>query len=97
MVWILPRRRLILPLLFLLALSACTASAKEDTWVPRTGDIVFQESTSSQSTAIAAATGSRWTHVGVVFIEGGEARVFEGVQPVGSSSLERSLTLRPSC
>jgi len=82
------RRFTFLSLAFFL-LCTCSASAAEDEWTPRTGDIVFQESTSSQSAAIAAATGSRWTHVGVVFVEGGAAWVFEGVQPVGVSLLDR--------
>jgi len=82
------RLPLFLSLAFFL-LSSCSASAGEGDWTPRTGDIVFQESTSGQSTAIAAATGSRWTHVGVVFVEGGSAWVFEGVQPVGVSLLDR--------
>lgn len=46
------------------------------------GDLVFQRSTSQQSTAIAAATGSRWTHVGLVRIVDGQPVVFEAVQPV---------------
>lgn len=48
----------------------------------RDGDVVFQRSASRQSEAIAAATKSDFTHVGVVFIEGGSPYVYEAVQPV---------------
>ncbi len=46
------------------------------------GDLVFHRSQSSQATAIAAATGSEYTHVGVVFHERGSPMVFEAVEPV---------------
>ena len=46
------------------------------------GDVVFQRSTSEQAAAIRAATGSPWTHVGLVRRIDGEAWVLEAVQPV---------------
>jgi len=48
----------------------------------RDGDLVFQRSRSAQAAAIAAATGSPYTHVGLVRIEDGEPWVVEAVQPV---------------
>lgn len=48
----------------------------------RDGDIIFHESQSAQSHAIREATGSRWSHVGVLFQERGRWMVFEAVQPV---------------
>ena len=45
------------------------------------GDLVFQESRSTQSAAITAATRSRWTHMGVVLVDDGKAVVLEAVQP----------------
>jgi uncharacterized protein YigE (DUF2233 family) len=48
----------------------------------REGDIVVQRSTSEQSVAIAAATGSDWTHTGIVRIVDGEPWVLEATQPV---------------
>ena len=48
----------------------------------RDGDLIFQESTSSQSEMVRALTGSRWTHVGVIFDEPGGPVVFEAVSPV---------------
>lgn len=46
------------------------------------GDIVLQRSLSSQAEALAAATGSPWTHTGIVFRRGAELAVIEAVGPV---------------
>nr|HPI23547.1 YiiX/YebB-like N1pC/P60 family cysteine hydrolase [Spirochaetota bacterium] len=53
------------------------------------GDIIFQETSGRQSDAIALATKSRYTHVGIVFREKGRWMVLEAVQPVSSIALER--------
>jgi len=55
----------------------------------RDGDLIFQESTSSQSEMVRALTGSRWTHMGVVFHEAGATMVFEAVSPVRKTLLKR--------
>ena len=49
---------------------------------PLSGDVVFQISKSEQSRAIQLATGSRYSHVGIVFVRDGKAFVLEAVQPV---------------
>lgn len=46
------------------------------------GDLIFHESQSNQSKAIQEATGSRWSHVGILFQEKGNWFVAEAVQPV---------------
>ncbi len=48
----------------------------------REGDVIFHESLSPQAKAIRLATGSRYTHVGILFRHGGSFAVFEAVQPV---------------
>ena len=48
----------------------------------REGDLVFHRSRSSQSRAVALATGSSYTHMGVVFLSDGQPFVLEAVQPV---------------
>ncbi|MEZ4807044.1 MAG: YiiX/YebB-like N1pC/P60 family cysteine hydrolase [Flavobacteriales bacterium] len=53
------------------------------------GDILFQTLEGGQSDAIAQATGSPWTHVGVVFKEDGEWMVYEAVGPVKATPLPR--------
>lgn len=52
------------------------------------GDIVFSSSERGQGEAIIAATGSLYTHCGVVFEKDGKLMVLEAVQPVGVVSLE---------
>lgn len=54
----------------------------------REGDIVFSSSNQGQGGPIMAATGSLYTHCGIVFDMKGKLMVFEAVQPVGVVSLE---------
>ncbi len=54
----------------------------------REGDIVFQDSKSAQCEAIRAATGSAWTHCGILFLSQDKWMVLEAVQPVSVTSLE---------
>ncbi len=46
------------------------------------GDIIFQTSKSSQSKAIQLATGSKYTHMGIIYKKGKSFFVFEAIQPV---------------
>ncbi|MGJ8696574.1 MAG: YiiX/YebB-like N1pC/P60 family cysteine hydrolase [Verrucomicrobiaceae bacterium] len=46
------------------------------------GDIVFQDTGGEQGQAVKAATGSRYTHCGVVFNQNGKLYVLEAIQPV---------------
>ena len=46
------------------------------------GDVVFQISKSKQSPLIAAATGSQWTHCGVIVMKKGEPYVLEALSVV---------------
>lgn len=52
------------------------------------GDIVFSGSAFGQGAAIIAATGSPFTHCGVVFKQDGRWMVIEAVQPVSVATLE---------
>ncbi|MBK6849739.1 MAG: hypothetical protein IPG96_20110 [Proteobacteria bacterium] len=64
--------------------TACAARAAPPPpgLVLRDGDLVFQTSLSGQGEAVALATGSRYTHMGVVLLLGGRPVVLEAVQPV---------------
>ncbi|MCH2534695.1 MAG: hypothetical protein MK008_09670 [Bdellovibrionales bacterium] len=53
------------------------------------GDIVFQKSQSRQSKAIQEATDSPWTHMGIIFNKDNRWLVYEAVQPVSVTTLER--------
>lgn len=48
----------------------------------KSGDIIFQISTSSQSQAIQLATHSKYSHMGIIYEKGGEFFVYEAVQTV---------------
>ncbi len=60
-------------------ISGCSDNGR---YLPMNGDIVFQVSPSSQSAAIQLATGSPYSHMGVVYLRQGQPFVFEAVQPV---------------
>jgi hypothetical protein len=53
----------------------------------REGDIVFTGSEHGQGSAIMAATGSVFTHCGVVFLHDGKPMVIEAVHPVRVTGL----------
>jgi Permuted papain-like amidase enzyme, YaeF/YiiX, C92 family len=57
----------------------------------RDGDVVFHTSRSSQSIAIQRATGSRYSHMGIVFHRGGRAYVLEAVATVRYTPLSQWL------
>lgn len=56
-------------------------------YAPQEGDIVFQTSTSSQSMAIQKATGSPYSHMGVVLFRQGKPYVFEASAKVSYTPL----------
>ncbi len=53
----------------------------------RSGDLIFQTSWSSQADAIIMATGSPYSHVGVVEMKGSEAYVVEAIKKVSRTPL----------
>jgi uncharacterized protein YycO len=53
------------------------------------GDIIFQTSLSQQSKAIQKATKSSYSHCGLIFKEGNEFFVYEAVQPVKKTPLDK--------
>jgi uncharacterized protein YycO len=52
------------------------------------GDIIFQESSSSQSKAIQLATKSSYSHCGIIYQNNGKYYVYEAVQPVKLTPLK---------
>ena len=63
-------------LALVLSSSASHAAALKD------GDIIFHTSRSAQSIAVQRATGSRYSHMGIVLLRGGKPYVFEAVSTV---------------
>lgn len=55
----------------------------------RDGDIIFHESRSAQSQAIQRATGSRYSHMGLVVHRGGRPCVLEAISTVQLTPLDR--------
>lgn len=55
----------------------------------KSGDLIFQTSLSSQSKAIQLATKSKYSHCGIIFKEGSKYFVFEAVQPVKKTPLNK--------
>ena len=55
----------------------------------KNGDIIFQSSTSGQSLAIQLATHSKYSHVGIILERKGELFVYEAVQPVKITPLQK--------
>ncbi len=66
-----------------------TLAPAEDLPPLKTGDIVFQKTTTSASDAIMLASGTEYTHVGIVNIDkNGRPRVIEAVGPVQEVPLD---------
>jgi uncharacterized protein YycO len=76
-------------LIALLAVSLARAAT-----VPplRDGDIIFHTSRSSQSIAIQRATGSAYSHMGIVFYRAGKPYVLEAVSTVRYTPLDQWLS-----
>ena len=55
----------------------------------KNGDLIFQTSLSEQSKAIQLATGSEYSHCGIIYIENGHNFVFEAIQPVKTTPLDK--------
>ena len=53
------------------------------------GDLIFQTSLSEQSKAIQLATKSKYSHCGLIYKEGNDFVVFEAVQPVKKTLLDK--------
>lgn len=78
-----------LPTIALPLVLALLAPRGPDPSLLRDGDVIFHESRSAQSRAIAEVQGSPYTHVGLIFRRGGRWWVLEAVQPVRWTPLDR--------
>jgi hypothetical protein len=72
---------------FVISTNSCKTAIKAPAYQPMTGDIVLQEEKSGQARAVKLATGSRFSHCGVVVIENGTPFVLEAIQPVTKTLL----------
>lgn len=80
-------------LLLIFVLISCKKNETNNTPVDTTelhnGDIIFQTSLSSQSQAIQLATKSVYSHCGIIYKENGAFFVFEAIQPVQKTPLNK--------
>lgn len=72
--------------LFLLATLTIAGNAQAQTL--KVGDIIFHKSQSTQAKAITEASGSEWTHVGIIVANAGKWYVAEAVGPVKATPLQ---------
>ena len=72
-----------------LALFTCACSGKASLPVVKDGDIIFHTSNSAQSLAIQRATGSKYSHMGLVVHRDGRPFVFEAINTVQFTPLDR--------
>ena len=75
--------------LIALALLASACSAKGTLPALRDGDVIFHTSRSSQSVAIQRATGSKYSHMGLIVHRKGRPFVFEAISTVQFTPLDR--------
>lgn len=77
-------------LLFLLSASYLFCKKTDSSYTEnlQEGDIIFQESQSAQSQAIQLATGSRYSHCGIIYKKGDNYLVYEAIQPVQTTPLD---------
>lgn len=73
----------------LAALAAIVGAGWAAAFVFQTGDLIFNISRAEQGRAIQIATGSVYSHVGLIFIKDGKPLVFEAGDPVGFVPLRR--------
>ncbi|MBK7311413.1 MAG: YiiX family permuted papain-like enzyme [Sphingobacteriaceae bacterium] len=59
----------------------------------KSGDIIFIINPAGQGKAIQLATKSKYTHVGIVFIEDGKTYVYHAVEPVSKSTLSDFISM----
>ncbi len=77
----------ILPLVIIVLIFMAASCSRRSSF--HNGDIIFQESLSSQSEALRLATGSPYTHVGMLFKWKGKWVVYEAAQPVRMTELKK--------
>ena len=80
---------ILMTILILMSNISCTSSqdyAVSDS--VKSGDIIFHTSLSSQSQFIQAATNSKLSHVGIIYMIEGTPYVFEAVEPVKLTHLD---------
>ncbi len=66
----------------------CSSVLQGQDYQARSGDLIFQTSMSAQSLAIQRATGSPYSHMGIVFVVDSAVMVCEALDPVQYTPLQ---------
>ena len=83
-------RELMIKIIFTLFISFLIINCDSKIENPiKEGDLIFHESTSSQSEELMLSTRSKYTHMGIIHIINGKFYVYEAVQPVGFTPLDK--------
>ena len=61
--------------------------------VYKNGDLIFIVNPSGQGKAIQLATKSKFTHIGIIFIENGKPIVYHAVEPVSKNTLQEFIDM----
>lgn len=75
--------------LYILAILILFGCSKPSADQIHDGDIIFQTSRSDQSKAIQIATYSKYSHMGIIFLQNGRPSVFEAIGPVQYTPLKK--------
>ena len=82
-------RDLFITCLIIVVVAGCACSRTAASQNFRDGDIIFHQSTSSQSKAIKLATGSQYTHMGIIYLQNGKPYVYEAIKTVRLTPLNK--------
>lgn len=86
--------RYLFSLVFIVVGLLATAVIKTSAKAPlKNGDLIFIVNPSGQGKAIQLATHSKFTHIGIVFIEDGKTMVYHAVEPVMKSTLQEFISM----
>jgi len=77
----------------LFGFAANAGKEKPTTITLKNGDMLFIVNPSGQGKAIQLATHSKYTHIGIVFIENGKTMVYHAVEPVKKSTLNEFVSM----
>ena len=69
--------------------SSKSVAVETDSPEVQSGDLIFQTSLSGQSKAVQLATKSKYSHCGIIYKEGKNVYVFEAIQPVKRTPLNK--------
>jgi hypothetical protein len=80
-------------LLFFYGSVTFSSLAQSATTDLKNGDLIFIVNPNGQGKAIQLATHSKYTHIGIVFIENGKPYVYHAIEPVSKNTLSEFVSM----